>query len=140
MKSMPTLIAVSVVITACAGPQNEASNPPLEAPDGTPPPVVGAVKRGNVFFTQSQWEQAKAQYEAALSAQPTLAEAHYDLALVLDRLGRNAEAIEHYKEAANLAPGNRVIWNAPPFHKHGADVRESLADKKRPHPDPQRPY
>ena len=140
MKNLPTLASAFFLIAGCAVSPNEASNLPLEAPDGTPPAVVAAVNQGNTLFAQRQWQQAKDQYEAALSAQPTLAEAHYDLALTLDRLGKSAEATAHYKEAANLAPGNRVIWNAPPFHKHGVDVGEGLADKKRPHPDPQRPY
>ncbi|MBA3966173.1 MAG: tetratricopeptide repeat protein [Nitrospirales bacterium] len=139
MKKALILLA-AVVIAGCAGSQKEASGLPLEAPDGTPPAAAAAVTSGNGLFAKNQWEQAQAQYEAALKTHPTLAEAHYDLALTLDRLGKKAEATAHYKEAANLAPGNRVIWNAPPFHQHGADVRESIVDKKRPHPDPQRPY
>ena len=101
---------------------------PLKAPTGTPPGAAAAVDAGNSLFEVGQWEQAKDQYETALTAHPTLAEAHYDLALVLDQLGRKAEAMAHYKEAANLAPGNRVIWNAPPFRKYGAEVGKSLYD------------
>ncbi len=88
MKNMLTVVAVSVVIAGCAGSPNEASKLPLGAPDGTPPAAVAAVNSGNGLFAQGQWDQAKTQYEAALSAQPTLAEAHYDLALTLDQLGR----------------------------------------------------
>jgi len=113
---------------------------PLKAPTGTPPGAAAAVDAGNSLFEAGQWEQAKGQYETALTAHSTLAEAHYDLALVLDQLGRKAEAMAHYKEAANLAPGNRVIWNAPPFRKYDAEVGKSLYDKRLPHPDPQRPY
>ena len=113
---------------------------PLKAPTGTPAIAAAAVDAGNSLFGTGQWEQAKAQYESALTADPTLAEGHYDLALVLDRLGRKAEAIAHYKEAANLAPGNPMIWNAPPFRKYDAEVGKSILDKRLPHPDPQRPY
>ena len=33
-----------------------------------------------------------------------------------------AEALAHYKEAANLAPGNRVTWNARPFRPVEVEV------------------
>lgn len=134
------ILLTAVMIAGCTGSPKEASNLPLEASDGTPPAAVAAINSGNGLFAKHQWEQAKAQYETALKVHPALAEAHYNLAMTLDRLGKKAEATAHYKEAANLAPGHRVIWNAPPFQQHGADVREGLADKKRPHPDPQRPY
>ena len=134
------LLLAAVMIAGCAGSPKEASNLPLEAPDGAPPAAVEAIKSGNGLFAKDQWEQAKTLYETALKVDPALAEAHYNVALTLDRLGKKAEATAHYKEAANLAPGHRVIWNAPPFQQHGANVRESLVDKKRPHPDPQRPY
>ena len=129
-----------LVIAGCTGPGQKTVDLPLKAPPGTPPAAAAAVDAGNSLFGAGQWEEAKTQYETALTAHPTLAEAHYDLALVLDRLGRKDEAMAQYKEAANLAPGNRVIWNAPPFRKYDAEVGKSLLDKRLPHPDPQRPY
>src|SRR5207249_9219715 len=51
--------------------------------------------------------------------QPTLAEAHYNLALVIEILGDGATARRHYIEAANLAPGHKVIWDSPPLRRHG---------------------
>ena len=50
-----------------------------------------------------------------IAAEPTLAEAHYNLAATLHRAGNIAEAKKHYMEAASLAPGNKVIWDAPPL-------------------------
>jgi Flp pilus assembly protein TadD len=77
------------------------------------------MEEGNRLFAARQWEQAKAQYEAAINAQPSLAEAHYNLALVIDILGDGAAARRHYIEAANLAPGHKVIWDSPPLRRHG---------------------
>jgi tetratricopeptide (TPR) repeat protein len=94
-------------------------DPTLQAPAGTAPSVVAAVEEGNRLYRQRKWEAARAQYEAAIKAQPTLAEAHYNLALVLEILEGDAKARPHYIEAANLAPGNQVIWNSPPLRRHG---------------------
>ncbi len=141
MKNALLFLILTLAIAGCAGPEKKPSaGLPLKAPAGTPTAAVTAVDAGNNLFAQGQWELAKAQYEAAINAHPTLAEAHYDLALALDRLGRKAEATVHYKEAANLAPGNQVIWNAPPFRQYGVEVQDSLLNKRKPHPDPQRPY
>jgi Flp pilus assembly protein TadD len=74
---------------------------------------------GNKLFAARKWEAAKEQYEAAIKAQPSLAEAHYNLAMVIEVLGDEATARKHYVEAANLAPGHKVIWDAPPFRVHG---------------------
>ncbi len=141
MNNVLALLAMASLLASCAGSNKSATaGVPLMAPVGVPTAAAMAVDRGNHLFAQGQWELAYAQYAAAITIRPELAEAHYDLALTLDRLGRNREAIAHYKEAANLAPGHTVIWNSPPLRQHGIDVRESLVDKMRPHPDPQRPY
>ncbi|MBM4134702.1 MAG: tetratricopeptide repeat protein [Nitrospira sp.] len=132
-----------VLLTAgCAGPEKQAAKAvlTLKAPSGTPAAAVMAVEEGNKLFAQGQWEQAKAQYEAAIKVQPDLAEAHYDLALTLERLGNKKEATAHYKEAANLAPGNQVIWSSPPFRKYGNQVEKSgLLSKDKAFMDP-KPY
>ncbi|MEK6526963.1 MAG: tetratricopeptide repeat protein [Nitrospirota bacterium] len=91
----------------------------LDAPAGTKPAAVAAMGEGNKLFAARKWEAAKEQYEAAIKAQPSLAEAHYNLAMVIEVLGDEATARKHYVEAANLAPGHKVIWDAPPFRVHG---------------------
>ncbi len=77
------------------------------------------MEEGNRLFAAHQWEAAKKEYEGAIEIQPSLAEAHYNLGLALMRLGDPNEARHHFLEAANLAPGNKVIWNSPPLRRHG---------------------
>ncbi|MBM4124701.1 MAG: hypothetical protein FJ246_07085 [Nitrospira sp.] len=117
-------VLMGVVLIGCAA--QPGSKPDvvrtLRAPAGTPPAVVTAMEEGNRLFAARQWAPAKAQYEAVIKTQPTLAEAHYNLALALDALGDRAVAKQHYIEAANLAPGHKVIWDAPPLRKHGQAV------------------
>lgn len=91
----------------------------LLAPNGSVHKAVQAMEDGNRLFKASEWAAAKAQYEAAIAAQPTMAEAHYNLALALERLGNKKAAYDHYIKAATLAPGHRIIWDSPPLRKHG---------------------
>lgn len=140
-KTLMTLCLV-LLVTGCAGPEKKAATAvlTLKAPAGTRAAAVAAVEEGNRLFAQGQWEPAKIRYEAAITVQPDLAEAHYDLALALERLGNNKEATAHYKEAANLAPGHQIIWNAPPFRKYGNQVEKSgLLSRDKAYMDP-KPY
>lgn len=103
--------------SGCAGDMKETRT--LQAPAGTAPAATAAMEEGNRLFAARQWAGAQAQYELAIKAQPTLAEAHYNLAMVLETLDQFGAARKHYVEAANLAPGHPIIWNSPPFRKHG---------------------
>lgn len=111
------LLLMVLLAGGCAGAM--IYDPTLKAPPGTPSGVVAAVDEGNRLYRQRKWEAARAQYEAAITAQPGLAEAHYNLALVLEILEGDEKARPHYIEAANLAPGHQVIWNSPPLRRHG---------------------
>ena len=42
--------------------------------------------------------------EQALRSKPDYAEAHYNLGVVLERVGRAQEAIEHYEQALRIKP------------------------------------
>ena len=118
-----------VVLGACLGLFGACESTPkpvrqltLNAPMGSVPAAMKAVEDGNQFFATGRWGQARAQYEEAVKVQPSLAEAHYNLALTLDRLGDREHAKPHYMEAANLAPGHAVIWNSPVLRRYG-DVK-----------------
>ncbi|MCX5720598.1 MAG: tetratricopeptide repeat protein [Nitrospirae bacterium] len=101
-------------LTACTSP---ITKPPtvLQAPAGMPSAIVTQLERGNALFAAQKWAEAEEAYRQAIAAAPTFAEAHYNLATVLYRAGNKVEAKKHYMEAANLAPGNKIIWDAPPF-------------------------
>jgi len=110
------VIVTGLLVSGCATAQEERT---LRAPNGTQPAAAAAMDQGNKLFAARQWEAARVQYEAAIKAQPSLAEAHYNLALALEYLGDEKAARPHYMEAATLAPGNKVIWNSPPLRMHG---------------------
>lgn len=101
-----------------------ASDKPAPLATLAPPPTVNAevlqlFTEGTQRFQEGRWEAAREQFQSAVQHQPDLAEAHYNLALSLERLGDQAGAKKHYIEAANLAPGHKVIWNSPPLRRYG---------------------
>ena len=91
----------------------------LHPPGGTTPEAMSAMQKGNQAFAAGQWTAAGKQYKHVIQVQPKLAEAHYNLALTLDKLGHHTEADNHYIQAANLAPGHSVIWNSRKFRRYG---------------------
>ncbi len=113
-------IMIAVVAVGCAsGGGKSVLETALSAPPGTKPEAAAANEEGIKLFYKRQWDEAKAQFEVAIKAQPTLAEAHYNLGLVYDVLRNDREARKHFVEAANLAPGNKDIWNSPALRQHG---------------------
>ena len=60
---------------------------------------------------------------------PTCAEAHYNLGLSLSYLGAKDEAREHFIQAADLAPGNQVIWDSPALRPYGDPQKEKKSTK-----------
>ena len=112
------LICSLVFIAACSS-TGKVRVAALNAPSGSKPEAASAVKAGNQAFAAGQWAAAKQHYEKAIGVQKTLAEAHYNLALTLDRLGQSKQAEAHYTEAANYAPGHQVIWNSRIYRRYG---------------------
>ena len=101
-------------LVACTSPLSKPLTV-LQAPAGVSPAVAAQLERGNALFSAQKWAEAEQVYRQTIAAEPTLAEAHYNLATALYRAGNKVEAKKHYMEAANLAPGNKVIWDAPPL-------------------------
>lgn len=115
------IVAISLILSAaCAG--TNKSVDVLPAPPGTSPAALRPMNEGNKLFRAKRFAEARVQYEAALKVQPTLAEAHYNLARSLEYLGDPTEARRHYLEAANHAPGHKVIWDSPPLRKYGKEA------------------
>ncbi len=120
LKMFLMLIVMGVMAGACAGGGGRQTlEEALPAPRGTVPAAATANEEGIKLFYKRQWEPAKQKFEAAIQAQPTLAEAHYNLGLVYDAMRNDKEARKHFIEAANLAPGNKEIWNSPALRSHG---------------------
>lgn len=107
-------------LMACTSPMSKPLTV-LQAPAEVSPAVAAQLERGNSLFAAQKWAEAEQVYRQTIVAEPTLAEAHYNLATTLYRVGNKVEAKKHYMEAANLAPGNKVIWDAPPLRASSAN-------------------
>ena len=64
------------------------------------------------------WTEAGEYFEDALKKDPNLAEAHFNLALVHHKKGRHGKAKEHFKKAAELAPGDERIQSSKVLKEH----------------------
>jgi Flp pilus assembly protein TadD len=69
-------------------------------------------------YKQGHWDVATDWFKKAVKADPNLAEAHYNLALSLDKMGKHEDATAAFKKAAELAPTNPAIKDSPILKKH----------------------
>ncbi len=111
---------VLVVLPACSTTEKPKPRVPLPVSSSVPPAVVTATQQGTRAYEGGQYQEAKTQFELAVAGAPNSAEAHYDLGLALFALGEVEQAREQFMEAANLAPGNKVIWDSPALRPFGS--------------------
>jgi Flp pilus assembly protein TadD len=63
---------------------------------------------GIAYFRLGRYEEAEAEFRAALEISPVDDYAHYALGRCLEKLGRTSEANGHYKLARSLRPGEEA--------------------------------
>lgn len=73
---------------------------------------------GIEHYNQGHWDAAKTHFMEAAKADPQSAEAHYNLALVLDKAGDHKAATEHFKTAHDLGKDNPAIHNSAVLKAH----------------------
>ena len=108
--ALPALLLVA--LAGCAG------YPPVQIPSGVHSQAADQVREGIIELQNSEHVAAGDRFETAIILDPKLAEAHYNLAIVLDKQGKHAEAEQHLKEAAALAPNNPAIVGSEFYLKH----------------------
>jgi Flp pilus assembly protein TadD len=127
------MVLLLTTVLGCSS-QSSKTAGVLTVPAGTKPAVAAQLERGNALFASSDFAGAEQAFRQALLVDATSAEAHYNLAVTLDRTGNKAEAKKHYIQAANLAPGNKVIWDSPPFRAQSNGLNHDISRKS--HLDP----
>lgn len=125
--SMMVALAGVVMLNGC---QSISKRMVLPAPPGTNAAASRHNDEGIEAYQQQQWEVAKQHFGAAIEVSPEFAEAHYNIGETLYRLKAIPEGDAHFIQAANLAPGNKVIWNAPPLR--GVTVSDKEVSGKSP--------
>jgi len=121
-------------LSACTSDAPKAKvREPLGLPSSVAPRAQQYAAQGSSAYLAGRYGEAKALFSQAVAAAPNSGEAHYDLGLALFKLGETDAAREHFIQAANLAPGNKVIWDSPalsPYSNPDSNI------PKKPLPDP----
>ena len=122
----PPLLSIGLILTLLtigAGCDSGKSGGGAPAGDSALMAPAGSAGRmendeGVGHFTQGHWEVAEGHFRKAIAADPNSAEAHYNLALALDKEGKHGDATVAFKKAAELAPTNPAIKDSPILKKH----------------------
>jgi len=89
---------------------------PLKAAPGSK--AESHITAGIEHYGMGHWDVAKNHFIEAEKADPQSAEAHYNLALVLDKSGDHAGATGHFKRAWELGKTNAEIQQSEILKKH----------------------
>ncbi|MCX5723559.1 MAG: tetratricopeptide repeat protein [Nitrospirae bacterium] len=104
---------------ACAKPKVKPLVPlALEA--GVKPQAVALTEQGTQAYQARQFDEAKNYFSQAVAVAPQSGPAHYNYGLALNALGETEQARQQFLDAANLAPGDKVIWDSPALRPFGS--------------------
>jgi Tfp pilus assembly protein PilF len=114
LTALATCAALLVATAAWAVMGNEAQ--PLKAATGSK--AKSHINEGIEHYGMGHWDVAKKHFAAGEQADPQSAEAHYDLALVLDKTGDHGGATAHFQKAHDLGKTNAAIHDSEILKKH----------------------
>lgn len=108
---------------------------PLPLESGAPPQAISLNEQGAQAYQAGEYEEAKQYFAQTTAAVPQSGPAHYNYALALNALGETEAARKQFIEAANYAPGDKVIWDSPalsPFGNPEAEDKPKSAVPQNP--------
>ena len=107
-------------VTACAFmDKKEKPLVPLALESGVKLQAVTLTEQGTQAYQTKQFNEAKNYFSQAVAVAPQSGPAHYNYALALNVVGETEQARQQFMEAANLAPGDKVIWDSPALRPYG---------------------
>ena len=118
------VLAVCFLLSCYGGPSggppaSPAVNMALNAPkDFANKDAATQNDEGVGHLQQGHWAASAEYFQKAIAAAPNLAEAHFNLGLALDEMGKHPEATEEFKKAKELAPSNPKISENDIVKKH----------------------
>ena len=132
MKYVSVIAACLLVISMVACSKSKAKPlVPLALEPGAKPEAVTLTEQGTQAYQGRQFVDAKTYFSQAVTAAPQSGQAHYNYAIALYSLGDTEEARQHFLEAANLAPGDKTIWDSPALHQYGNPQSEKVSKEHR---------
>lgn len=124
-----SVLAWLFLVMGCAGHDHKHGDEPLPPPVYADPETAQAMNEGNRFFKDKWWKGAEGKYRIAIQGFPSLAEAHYNLGLVLNKQARFEESLVYFSRALQLEPRNTLYRNAPPFRRYGDVTSETKPEQ-----------
>jgi tetratricopeptide (TPR) repeat protein len=117
-----SLIGMMILLfgsTACSFTSKPKPLVPLALESGMKPQAVTLTEQGTQAYHAKQFDEAKNYFSQAMAEVPQSGPARYNYALTLYALGDTEQARQQFMEAANLAPGDQVIWDSPALRPYG---------------------
>ena len=120
MKYLP-MLGVILLLVGAVGCFWSKAKPlvPLALEPGVKAQAVTLTEQGTQAYQARQFDDAKNYFSQAVVLAPQSGPAHYNYALALNALGDTEHARPEFMEAANLAPGDQVIWDSPALRPFG---------------------
>ena len=131
MKAWLLVLALVVIVGLAGCAKKGRPLAPLALDRGATPQAVTLTEQGTQAYQTQQFDAAKQYFSQALTADPQSGQAHYNYALALNALGDVDDARQHFIEAANLAPGDKTIWDSPALHQYGNPQTEKVSKEHR---------
>ena len=120
MKYLSILGVILLLVGAIACSKSRAKPlVPLALESGVKPQAEVLTEQGTQAYQARQLDDAKNYFSQAVATAPQSGPAHYNYALALNALGDTEQARQQFMEAANLAPGDKVIWDSPALSPFG---------------------
>jgi Tfp pilus assembly protein PilF len=117
MNRLSQLVLISMLLLATPALADMGKTAePLKAPAGSK--AESHINAGIEHYGMGHWDVAKNHFVEAEKADPQSAEAHYNVALVLDKTGDHGGATAHFKRAQELGKNNADIQNSNILKKH----------------------
>ncbi len=113
------VILVLAASVSCSWTSKPKPLVPLALESGVNPQVMTLTEQGTLAYHAKQFDEAKQYFSKAVAEVPQSGPARYNYALALYALGNTEEARQQFMEAANLAPGDQVIWDSPALRPYG---------------------
>ena len=133
MRTCLALLGILMLLVAVPACSSNKAKPlvPLALEAGVPPRAIALNEQGTQAYQGREFEEAKKYYAQAVEVTPQSGPAHYNYALALNKLGETEAARKQFVEAANLAPGDKIIWDSPVLSPFG---NPEIEEKKVPAP------
>jgi len=120
MKYLSILGVILLLVGAVACSKSRAKPlVPLALESGVKPQAEVLTEQGTQAYQAREFDDAKNYFSQAVATAPQSGPAHYNYALALNALGDTEQARQQFMEAANLAPGDKVIWDSPALSPFG---------------------